>query len=149
MIDDDFLIWYGGPVSSEQGYVLHNLGEFDGDSHVCDGAGLSVNIDSLNLLEQMKADSLPITSARFIVGYCGWAPGQLDDEFLEGVWLQIPFNEELVFKTPAEEMWERAFASVGIHLDLHLSKQIRLCINLLWLYVHWDTSWLLSPKNLD
>ena len=118
MIDDDFLIWYGGPVSSEQGYVLHNLGEFDGDSHVCDGAGLSVNIDSLNLLEQMKADSLPITSARFIVGYCGWAPGQLDDEFLEGVWLQIPFNEELVFKTPAEEMWERAFASVGIHPDL-------------------------------
>ena len=46
------------------------------------------------------------------------APGQLDDEFLEGVWLQIPFNEELVFKTPAEEMWERAFISVGIHPDL-------------------------------
>ena len=118
MIDDDFLIWYGGPVSSEQGYVIHNLGEFDGDSHISDSAGISVNLDSLILLDKMKADSLPDTSVRFVVGYCGWAPGQLDDEFIEGVWMQIPYDEKLVFETPAEEMWEKAFNSVGIHPDL-------------------------------
>ena len=50
ILSDDMLIWYGGPVSSEQGYVIHNMGEFDGDGHISDEAGISVNLDSLPLL---------------------------------------------------------------------------------------------------
>ena len=65
-----------------------------------------------------SSDLLPDTSVRFVVGYCGWAPDQLDDEFIEGVWMQIPYDEKLVFETPAEEIWEKAFNSVGVHPDL-------------------------------
>ena len=118
ILSDDMLIWYGGPVSSEQGYVIHNMGEYDGDGHISDEAGISVNLDSLPLLEKVRELGLPDTNARFVVGYCGWAPGQLDEEFLEGVWMHLPYDEDLVFNTPAEELWKKAFAKVGV--DPHL-----------------------------
>ena len=118
LIDDDCIIWYGGPVSSQQGYMLHNLGEFDGDCHVADGAGLSMNIDSLCLLDQVKSENLSETRVRFIVGYCGWAPGQLEQECLEGTWMQIPYDEKLVFDTAAKDLWQRAYASMGVHPEL-------------------------------
>lgn len=46
-------------------------------------------------------------------GYCGWSAGQLEKEFLESDWFVHPANEELVFDTPPEKMWQKTLREMG------------------------------------
>ncbi|MEZ6014276.1 MAG: YqgE/AlgH family protein [Planctomycetota bacterium] len=51
---------------------------------------------------------------RFIVGYSGWGPGQLDEELRAGSWVPRALDLELVFAddTP-EAVWRRALRGLG------------------------------------
>lgn len=51
---------------------------------------------------------------RFLLGYAGWGPMQLDREIKEGAWLQIALDRELLFNTPWNEVWDRAMADLGL-----------------------------------
>ncbi len=98
------------------------------DERVC----VSPNLDVLAHLCGAGAESLgsaPLGSAPLgdgplravdnryllLLGYAGWAPGQLDQEMAEGSWLAVDFQEDLVFDVPLEERWETALAHLGIH----------------------------------
>ena len=52
-------------------------------------------------------------AARLIAGYAGWGPGQLDEEVAASAWLTADIVLDLVFKTPADEMWEAAIRRLG------------------------------------
>jgi putative transcriptional regulator len=47
---------------------------------------------------------------RFLAGYSGWAPGQLEAELERGDWWVWPADEAVVFDTPAEELWALLYA---------------------------------------
>ena len=51
--------------------------------------------------------------ARLIAGYAGWGPGQLDEEVAASAWLTADIALEVVFKTPADKMWEQAIRTLG------------------------------------
>jgi putative transcriptional regulator len=51
---------------------------------------------------------------KFLMGYSGWDIDQLDDEINDGTWLEIPFDEKLIFDTAPENSWRLALASVGL-----------------------------------
>jgi putative transcriptional regulator len=55
----------------------------------------------------------PPPNARLVVGYSGWAPGQLEQELTESSWLLSDVDADLVFKTKADQMWERAIRRLG------------------------------------
>jgi putative AlgH/UPF0301 family transcriptional regulator len=44
---------------------------------------------------------------RVFTGYAGWGPSQLEGELASGSWAVAPATGELLFNTPAEELWER------------------------------------------
>jgi len=43
---------------------------------------------------------------RLYAGYAGWTPGQLDAEIARGSWTILPANEDLVFSSAPDEIWE-------------------------------------------
>lgn len=47
------------------------------------------------------------------LGYAGWGPGQLDEEIQANGWLEVPPDDELVFGTALDAMWDRALARLG------------------------------------
>jgi putative transcriptional regulator len=53
-------------------------------------------------------------NALFALGYCGWSPGQVENEIKHNGWLTVPFSRELLFETPIEERYEAALAHLGI-----------------------------------
>ena len=55
----------------------------------------------------------PSNRARIVVGYAGWAPGQLEEEIAASAWLTMDVDAGLIFSVPPELMWETALRRLG------------------------------------
>ncbi|HEY7217923.1 MAG TPA: YqgE/AlgH family protein [Candidatus Binatia bacterium] len=101
----EVLIYYGGPVSSLQGFVLHSDDvELDSSTKVRDGIAMTSDI---KMIEAIASGQGPKESL-IMLGYVGWAPGQLEGEIKDGAWFVIPSDKALVFGKDAEKKWRRA-----------------------------------------
>lgn len=117
--DDDMLVWSGGPVQPQSGWILHEpVVHVQVDSStlgqgqtllICPDIALSTSPDTLRALALEPPDKL-----RLILGYSGWGPGQLAAEMAHGSWLHVDVDPLIVFDTPADEMWDRALRTLGI-----------------------------------
>ncbi|MEW6443355.1 MAG: YqgE/AlgH family protein [bacterium] len=107
--DDKAFLMRGGPVQPEQAWILHGPGCPTGATYrVTDGIYLNTSLDALDALSKGR---LPF---RFMVGYAGWGPGQLDREIQEGAWILSETDSALVFETPAESVWDLSLRNMGI-----------------------------------
>ncbi len=109
------LVVEGGPVSPEQGFVLHS-GEqmFESSRSVADGIVLSSSADALRALVTPEAPHHAIIA----LGYAGWGPGQLDGEIEDDAWLTVQASRTVLFETPLEARLKQAAASIGIDMRL-------------------------------
>jgi putative transcriptional regulator len=111
--DSKMMVWSGGPVEPERGWLL--LGFDPGSSDalaVGEGLYLSASADVLRAL--MESNDPTEKYGRFLLGYAGWAGGQLENELAQSAWLTAEVSRRLIFETPPEEMWEAAIRSLGI-----------------------------------
>lgn len=101
----------GGPVQGVHGFLLHS-GDFAQKDTipVDDLFAISGTIDSLKTI----ASGYRPEKMLFTLGYAGWGPGQLEKELQDNVWLTAPAGHEIVFDTRAEDMWDKAFAVLGV-----------------------------------
>ncbi|ACY12972.1 YqgE/AlgH family protein [Haliangium ochraceum] len=120
------MVWRGGPVmpthlwlvhaplagSSDSGTESALLGLGDGGT-VAVGPELRVSGAMPELIEMFGNE--PPAQLRVLLGYAGWGGGQLAQEMSQGAWLHVDATPELIFETPAEEMWERAVRTLGIN----------------------------------
>ena len=102
----------GGPVQRSRGFVLHSPDYFRQDN------SYPVNEDvcltaTLDVLKAMAFKNSP-ADALFALGYCGWSPGQLEEEIKNNGWLTVPFFRELLFEAPIETRYEAALGKLGI-----------------------------------
>lgn len=102
----------GGPVQKSRGFVLHSSDYFKvGNSYeVTDDICLTATLD---ILKAMAFKNSP-AEALFALGYCGWSPGQLEQELQANGWLTVPFSRELLFGLPIEARYDAALARLGI-----------------------------------
>jgi len=99
----------GGPVQPEHAWIIHGPECAAGSrNQITDDIYLNTSLDAL---DELAKNSLPF---RFLFGYAGWGPGQLDREIQEGTWIISTADGDLVFRTPLETIWERALRSMGI-----------------------------------
>ncbi len=123
--------WFGGPVATDHGLILHNQPHDSKSTIVTADLSLSSSEYALKGLvnhaleyEEQKHNikaygvKTPLTYQvlypfRFVIGYAGWGPKQLEEEVRLGGWLQIPMDYRLVFDTPWQETWEAAIGSLG------------------------------------
>jgi putative transcriptional regulator len=101
----EIIIHSGGPVSTNTGFVLHSDEVLLEDSQkVKDGIAMTANPQ---LIEQMAQGKGPRQSL-VILGYSGWAPGQLESELEAGAWHVVPADKTLVFGKDADKKWQQA-----------------------------------------
>jgi putative transcriptional regulator len=101
----EIILRYGGPVSTNAGFVLHTDDVLlDESQKVKDGIAMTANP---KLIEQMARGKGPRESM-VIFGYSGWAPGQLESELQAGAWHVIPADRNLVFGKDDDKKWQEA-----------------------------------------
>jgi putative transcriptional regulator len=107
-------VYFGGPVQTERGFVLHE--KMGGDespysSTLAIPGGLEMTT-SKDVLEAMSNGSGP-RRVLVTLGYSGWGAGQLEDEISRNGWLNVSAIPEVIFDTPIEQRYGRALSLLG------------------------------------
>jgi putative transcriptional regulator len=109
-------VFFGGPVQTERGFVLHERLADDGEgpysSTLSVPGGLEMTT-SKDVLEAMANGQGP-KRVLVTLGYSGWATGQLEEELARNGWLTVDASPDVIFDTPVEQRYERALALLGI-----------------------------------
>jgi len=104
----------GGPMSPEQGFVLHGAGvRFDSTLEINGEISLTASRD---IIESLATGRGP-DDVLLALGYAGWGPGQLEQELVENAWLTLPAEPEILFATPWQKRWHTAAARHGIDMS--------------------------------
>jgi len=108
-------VYYGGPVQTERGFVLHEKTGADGvvySSTMSVPGGLEMTT-SKDVLEAVSGGTGP---RRILVtlGYSGWSAGQLEEEIGRNGWLTVDADPVVIFDTPIEKRYDRALQLLGI-----------------------------------
>lgn len=108
----DFPIQLGGPVDSGRGFVLHS-DDYMSESTipVNDDLCLTATVDILRAIKEGRGPQRGI----MLLGYAGWAPGQLESEIASNTWLSCPGRDDLVFDQDHSGKYDRVLAYMGIH----------------------------------
>lgn len=110
----------GGPLESGRGFLLHTS-----DFAQQDTTQINAHFSLSGTLDALKAvaEGTGPKEYLFILGYAGWAPGQLEQELRENAWLVGEADHNILFNTPLEERWDRAYSRLGVDPSL-LSDQV-------------------------
>ncbi len=106
-------LYAGGPVQPQRAFILHSA-DYSGDSTIALGDGLAFSTGR-DVVEALGAGRGP-KNALVILGYAGWASGQLDSEIARGDWLLAPAKASYIFDDDPDTAWERVLAVAGIPL---------------------------------
>lgn len=110
----DTLVYGGGPVAADRGFVLHTAGcSFASSLDVSDEIQLTFSRDVLDAIAAGDGPDRTLVA----VGYAGWAAGQLEAEMLANSWLSVPATPEIVFDLPFQDRWHAAARSLGIDIS--------------------------------
>ncbi|MBT5032385.1 MAG: YqgE/AlgH family protein [Proteobacteria bacterium] len=107
-------VLYGGPVHSDRGLILHN-GHGSWESSIKISGHLNLT-SSRDILEAIANGNSP-DQFLMVLGYAGWGAGQLEQEVLENAWMQVPANDQLLFKTKHSDCWSATAATLGIDIN--------------------------------
>lgn len=109
------LIYIGGPVQTDRGFVLHTHGgQWDSTLHITPDISITTSRDILEAIAHGKGPAKSLIA----LGYAGWGEGQLEQEISANAWLNGPAPEDVLFDLPAEARWEAAAKALGIDLNL-------------------------------
>jgi len=109
----DIRVHEGGPVDPSAVFVLHGTDYVGSASQIIkDGVAVTTQPE---ILEAMARGTGPQRSL-FVVGYAGWAPGQLEGEMARGDWVSVVADGVLLFSDDWARKWERAMARLRIEL---------------------------------
>lgn len=106
LLDDDSLIYSGGPVQPDGVMVLAEFDELGEAALPVDGELGFVALEA-------DMDAISAARARAFAGHAGWGPGQLDAELAEEAWFVAPFEREDAFTEDPDELWSRALTRKG------------------------------------
>lgn len=123
--DRELELWFGGPVEPSRLWLLVSADADEtwhtGAMPVSDGLWLSSSPD----LVRRMLEPEPPPHIHMVVGYAGWAPGQLDAELEASDWLFSDVAPSLIFGGAPESMWERALRRLGVEpAALHASRGV-------------------------
>lgn len=111
----DLPVLAGGPVNTQQGFVLHKThGQWDSTLQISDDVCLTASRDIVSAIAENKGPP----GAQFALGYAGWSPGQLEEEISANSWLAVPAENRIIFDVPVHKRREEAANKLGIDLNL-------------------------------
>ena len=107
----DAPIYFGGPVQTDRGFVLHEpAGNWQSTLKVRDAIGLTTSKDILEAVGRGEGPKKMLVS----LGYAGWSAGQLEHEITQNAWLTVEARDAIIFDMPAEERLAAALHLLGL-----------------------------------
>ena len=107
----DHIVYWGGPVQTERGFVIHSdAGKWESSLRVAEDLYITTSKDVLTAIGRGDGPT------RFLVtlGYAGWAAGQLENEIKDNSWLNTPVDKAILFDLPIATRWEAAARLIGV-----------------------------------
>jgi putative transcriptional regulator len=109
-----FPLFDGGPCPSPGVVLLHGHADWAEAGEAATEAGVNrevapgIFVGDETCLSR-AGDLPPGQRPRCLVfrGYAGWGSGQLEQEMAAGAWAVTPADGELLFDTPADDLWDR------------------------------------------
>ena len=115
-------VYFGGPVQTERGFVLHEPLEDQGaedrgyNSSLKIEGGLEMTT-SKDVLEALAHGAGP-KKLLVTLGYSGWAAGQLEEEMSRNGWINVDAERDIIFDTPVAQRYDKALSLLGIHAGM-------------------------------
>lgn len=116
-------VYFGGPVQTERGFVLHeSLGDDGGhySSTLKIPGGLEMTT-SRDVLEALSHGAGP-KKVFITLGYSGWSAGQLEEEISRNGWLTVDAASDIIFDTPVEQRYDKALSLLGVNRSFLMSE---------------------------
>ncbi|AGA91277.1 putative transcriptional regulator [Thioflavicoccus mobilis 8321] len=111
----DRLVFLGGPVQPDRGFVLHSGDEqFDSTMSIAPEINITTSRDILEAIADGRGPNRHLIA----LGYAGWGGGQLEEEMSANTWLSGPADETIIFTTPVDARWQAAAGLLGVDLNL-------------------------------
>jgi len=107
-------VFFGGPVERERGFVLH-AGKPDWKASIPISKDISLTT-SIDILEAIGQGDGP-DDFLLVLGYAGWAGGQLEQEIMQNAWLSSPADTRLLFNENCADSWQQAASLIGVDLQ--------------------------------
>lgn len=106
----DTPVFFGGPVQTDRGFVLHApVGGYSSSIALGDIALTT----SRDVLQDVALGKGPL-HLLITLGYAGWGAGQLESEMSQNAWLNVASTNQILFETPAENRYQVALSQLGI-----------------------------------
>ncbi len=121
-IDSDAPVYLGGPVETSSGWIVTDDPDVATPTILGDGRGIDLG-DGLHLTSSRAAfealarrlRTKPVGARTLVaLGYSGWGPEQLEGEIRRGAWLPLSLTDDVLFRAPVPERWERGYAALGL-----------------------------------
>ena len=108
-------VYFGGPVQTERGFVLHERlsddgGHYNSSLQIPGGLEMTTSKDVLEALSNGAGPKKVLVT----LGYSGWGAGQLEDEIKRNSWISVAADPDVIFDTPVEKRYDRALSLLGI-----------------------------------
>ena len=109
-------VYLGGPVETNTAYILYSS-EYGKPTSFMEISPTVRLTREPSVLEDIACGEGPLKYL-FLLGYAGWAPGQLENELGMDGWLTLPAEDEVLFDTPDHEKWQKAAQKFGIDISV-------------------------------
>ena len=112
----DALVFHGGPVQTERGFVLHESMMPGHEAVYASTMSIPGGLEMTTSKDVLEALSTGAGPRRVFVslGYAAWGEGQLESEISDNSWLTVPADMAVIFDTPVSERYEKAMLLLGL-----------------------------------
>lgn len=110
---NDFPVYLGGPVNSDNLFFIHDkpddiAGSLRIVEDICFGGDIN---DALRLMDLgvIKPENI-----KFMIGCAGWSPTQLEEEIADNSWVvHNKFPSEILLLSDGDDLWKQAIINLG------------------------------------
>jgi putative transcriptional regulator len=118
----DTPVYFGGPVQTERGFVLHEpaegedgmAGPYSSSLQIPGGLAMTTSKDVLEALANGAGPKKILVT----LGYSGWGAGQLEHEMSRNGWINVGAEPGIIFDTPVEQRYDKALSLLGIDVRM-------------------------------
>jgi putative transcriptional regulator len=115
-------VYFGGPVQTERGFVLHEAmtedetaeSPYNSSLRITGGLEMTTSKDVLEALSNGAGPRKLLVT----LGYTGWAAGQLEEEMGRNGWINVDAEHDIIFSTPVAQRYDKALSLLGIDIGM-------------------------------
>jgi len=109
----EFTVFYGGPVSPDELYFIHNVPGIIGDGiEIANGIYWGGRFE--NAISEINNGTIKKDNIRFFLGYSGWEMDQLEDEINSKYWIVVENkHKNRILGKATADFWKEQIQELG------------------------------------